>query len=139
MPRRSEASWRKLGPPSQLEVIVLWIVGFVTTIASGGVAIYASHHPLWRGATETHAHNPASRCAACHASLPHLVVAFKLGQYFHAQLLRVVFAGLRELHDFLEDQFGERSISVVVELQHVAHPVEGHAHRFNKFGASTVS
>ena len=47
MPRRSEANWRKLGPPSQLEVIVFWIVGIVTTIASGGVAIYASHHHLW--------------------------------------------------------------------------------------------
>jgi hypothetical protein len=34
-------------PPSQLEVIVFWIVGIVITILSGGVAIYASHHHLW--------------------------------------------------------------------------------------------
>ena len=36
MPRRSGANWRKLGPPSHLEVIGFWIVGIVTTIASGG-------------------------------------------------------------------------------------------------------
>jgi hypothetical protein len=34
-------------PPSQLEVVVFWIVGIVITILSGGVAIYASHHHLW--------------------------------------------------------------------------------------------
>jgi hypothetical protein len=39
-------SW-KLGPPSQLEVVLFWIVGLVTTILSGAVAIYADHYHLW--------------------------------------------------------------------------------------------
>jgi hypothetical protein len=43
----SVAKSRKLGPPSQLEVVLFWIVGMVTTIASGAVAIYASHYHLW--------------------------------------------------------------------------------------------
>jgi hypothetical protein len=43
----SVARTRKLGPPSQLEVVLFWIVGMVTTIASGAVAIYASHYHLW--------------------------------------------------------------------------------------------
>jgi hypothetical protein len=43
----SAAKSRKLGPPSQLEVVLFWIVGMVTTILSGGVAIYASHFHLW--------------------------------------------------------------------------------------------
>ena len=43
----SVAKSRKLGPPSQLEVVLFWIVGMVTTILSGGVAIYASHYHLW--------------------------------------------------------------------------------------------
>jgi hypothetical protein len=54
MPRRNQdvhpfsaANLRKLGPPSQLEVVLFWIVGLVTTILSGGVAIYASHYHLW--------------------------------------------------------------------------------------------
>jgi hypothetical protein len=54
MPRRdqgvhsfSAVKPRKLGPPSQLEVVLFWIVGMVTTILSGGVAIYASHYHLW--------------------------------------------------------------------------------------------
>jgi hypothetical protein len=54
MPRRNQdvhsfsaTNSRKLGPPSQLEVVLFWIVGMVTTIASGGVAIYASHYHLW--------------------------------------------------------------------------------------------
>jgi hypothetical protein len=34
-------------PPSQLEVTLFWIVGLTTTILSGAVAIYASHHHLW--------------------------------------------------------------------------------------------
>ena len=29
-------------PPSQLEVVVFWVIGIVVTILSGGVAIYAS-------------------------------------------------------------------------------------------------
>jgi hypothetical protein len=48
MPRRSTAHSKKFGPPSQLEVVLFWIVGMVTTIASGGVAIYASHFHLWK-------------------------------------------------------------------------------------------
>jgi hypothetical protein len=54
MPRRNQdvhpfsaANSRKLAPPSQLEVVLFWIVGLVTTILSGGVAIYASHYHLW--------------------------------------------------------------------------------------------
>jgi hypothetical protein len=54
MPRRNQdvhpfsaANSRKLGPPSQVEVVLFWIVGMVTTILSGGVAIYASHYHLW--------------------------------------------------------------------------------------------
>ena len=43
----SATNSRKLGPPSQLEVVLFWIVGMVTTIVSGGVAIYASHYHLW--------------------------------------------------------------------------------------------
>jgi hypothetical protein len=34
-------------PPSQLEVVVFWIVGIVVTILSSGVATYASHHHFW--------------------------------------------------------------------------------------------
>jgi hypothetical protein len=34
-------------PPSQLEIVVFWIVGIVVTILSGGVATYASHHHFW--------------------------------------------------------------------------------------------
>jgi hypothetical protein len=34
-------------PPSQLEVVVFWIVGIAITIVSGAIAIYASHHHLW--------------------------------------------------------------------------------------------
>jgi hypothetical protein len=48
MPRRSLANSKKLGPPGQLEIVLFWIVGVVITIASGGVAIYASHFHLWR-------------------------------------------------------------------------------------------
>ena len=47
MPRRSPANWWKLGPPSHLEVVIFWIVGMVTAILSGGVAIYASQSHLW--------------------------------------------------------------------------------------------
>jgi hypothetical protein len=47
MPRRSPANSKRLGPPSQLEVVLFWIVGTVVTIASGGVAIYADHYHLW--------------------------------------------------------------------------------------------
>jgi hypothetical protein len=47
MPRRSPANSKKLGPPSQLEIVLFWIVGMVMTIFSGGVAIYASHFHLW--------------------------------------------------------------------------------------------
>jgi hypothetical protein len=38
---------RKLGPPSQLEIVLFWTVGLATTILSGAVAIYASHFHLW--------------------------------------------------------------------------------------------
>jgi hypothetical protein len=38
---------RKLNPPSQLEVVLFWIVGLVTTILSGAVAIYAIHYHIW--------------------------------------------------------------------------------------------
>jgi hypothetical protein len=34
-------------PPSQLEVVVFWVIRIVVTILSGGVAIYASHYHLW--------------------------------------------------------------------------------------------
>jgi hypothetical protein len=34
-------------PESQLEVVLFWIVGMVTTILSGAVAIYADHYHLW--------------------------------------------------------------------------------------------
>jgi hypothetical protein len=52
MPHRNQgpfsaAKSRKLNPPSQLEVVLFWIVGLVTTILSGAVAIYASHYHLW--------------------------------------------------------------------------------------------
>jgi hypothetical protein len=47
MPHRSPANSKGLGPPSQLEVVLFWIVGTVVTIASGGVAIYADHYHLW--------------------------------------------------------------------------------------------
>jgi hypothetical protein len=54
MPRRNQdvhtlsaTNSRKLGPPSQLEVVLFWIVGMVTTILSGAVAIYADHYHLW--------------------------------------------------------------------------------------------
>jgi hypothetical protein len=47
MPRRAPANSKWLGPPSQLEVVLFWIVGMTTTILSGGVAIYASHFHLW--------------------------------------------------------------------------------------------
>jgi hypothetical protein len=54
MPRRNQGvhtfsavKSRKLGPPSQLEIVLFWIVGLVTTVISGGVAIYASHYHLW--------------------------------------------------------------------------------------------
>jgi hypothetical protein len=43
----SAAKARKFNPPSQLEVVLFWIVGMVTTILSGAVAIYASHYHLW--------------------------------------------------------------------------------------------
>jgi hypothetical protein len=33
----------RMPPPSQLEIVVIWITGIVVTILSGGVAIYASH------------------------------------------------------------------------------------------------
>jgi hypothetical protein len=38
---------RRMPPPSQLEVVVFWIVGIVVTILSSGVATYASHHHFW--------------------------------------------------------------------------------------------
>jgi hypothetical protein len=38
---------RRMPPPSQLEIVVFWIVGIVVTILSGGVATYASHHHFW--------------------------------------------------------------------------------------------
>jgi hypothetical protein len=44
---RRLANLKRLGPPSQLEVVLFWIVGMVTTILSGGVAIYADHYHLW--------------------------------------------------------------------------------------------
>jgi hypothetical protein len=54
MPRRNQdvhhfsaANSRKLGPPSQIEVVLFWIVGLVTTVLSGAVAIYASNYHLW--------------------------------------------------------------------------------------------
>jgi hypothetical protein len=52
MPHRNQgpfsaAKSRKLNPPSQLEVVLFWIVGLTTTILSGAVAIYASHYHLW--------------------------------------------------------------------------------------------
>jgi hypothetical protein len=47
MPRGSPANSKRLGPPSQLEFVLFWIVGTVVTIASGGVAIYADHYHLW--------------------------------------------------------------------------------------------
>jgi hypothetical protein len=47
MPRRSPANSKRLGPPSQLEFVLFWIVGTVVAIASGGVAIYADHYHLW--------------------------------------------------------------------------------------------
>jgi hypothetical protein len=48
MPKSSRfAQTQKASTPSQLEVVLFWIVGMVTTIVSGGVAIYASHYHLW--------------------------------------------------------------------------------------------
>jgi hypothetical protein len=54
MPHRDQGVHRftavkssKLAPPSQVEIVLFWIVGMVTTIASGAVAIYASHYHLW--------------------------------------------------------------------------------------------
>jgi hypothetical protein len=44
---RRLANLKRLGPPSRLEVVLFWIVGMVTTILSGGVAIYADHYHLW--------------------------------------------------------------------------------------------
>jgi len=50
MQHRNQASFsaaKSRKPPSQLEVVLFWIVGLVTTILSGAVAIYASHYHLW--------------------------------------------------------------------------------------------
>jgi hypothetical protein len=50
MPHRNQGSFsaaKSRKPPSQLEVVLFWIVGLVTTILSGAVAIYASHYHLW--------------------------------------------------------------------------------------------
>jgi hypothetical protein len=47
MPRRSSTNSKWPGPPSELEVVLFWIVGTVVTISSGGVAIYASQFHLW--------------------------------------------------------------------------------------------
>jgi hypothetical protein len=34
-------------PPSRIEIVIFWTVGIVITIASGAVAIYATHLHLW--------------------------------------------------------------------------------------------
>jgi hypothetical protein len=34
-------------PPSRLEIVLFWSVGIAITIASGAVAIYATHFHLW--------------------------------------------------------------------------------------------
>jgi hypothetical protein len=47
MPRRSPTNSKWPGSPSELEVVLFWIVGTVVTISSGGVAIYASQFHLW--------------------------------------------------------------------------------------------
>jgi hypothetical protein len=50
MPQRNQGPFsaaKSRKPPSQLEVVLFWIVGLTTTICSGAVAIYASHYHLW--------------------------------------------------------------------------------------------
>jgi hypothetical protein len=57
-------------------------------------------------------------------------------QHIDAQPLRVEFAGLGKLHDFRDDQLGNGVFAIAVELQHVANPIKGCAHRFEKLGVS---
>ena len=65
---------------------------------------------------------------------PHLAVAPAIRPA--AQPHRVKLAGLRKLHDFRDNQLGKRVFSIAVELQYVANPIEGCAHRFEKLGVS---
>jgi hypothetical protein len=68
--------------------------------------------------------------------MPRIILRRRLQvrQHVDAPPFGIKLAGPRKLHDLPDNQLGDGVFAPAVELQHVANPMEGCAHRFETFG-----